>query len=133
MKALMQTFGTFFAKIGTPGRVPSRYRLKSGGDSFFCCLRLDPELVERLELLREEAGNRPLTINSGYRPPRYNNAVGGKRRSRHIAGDAVDISTKRFKGNPRDLIRDARDIFSDGWVRDYRTYVHVDIRDKSVA
>jgi uncharacterized protein YcbK (DUF882 family) len=44
-----------------------------------------------LENLRTSRDNLPLRILSGYRCPRHNTAVGGATRSRHLAGDAVDI------------------------------------------
>lgn len=47
-------------------------------------------LLAALEHLRGEVG-RPLRIISGYRSPSTNAAVGGAPRSRHLAGDAVDI------------------------------------------
>lgn len=54
-------------------------------------LKLPPaELVWRLEALRTRIG-RPLPILSGYRSPSTNRLVGGRRLSRHLRGDAVDI------------------------------------------
>ena len=48
-------------------------------------------LCERvLEPLRAFAGC-PIIINSGYRCPRLNEAVGGSRRSQHMKGEACDI------------------------------------------
>ena len=48
-------------------------------------------LCERvLEPLRDFAGC-PIIINSGYRCPRLNEAVGGSRRSQHMKGEACDI------------------------------------------
>ena len=48
-------------------------------------------LCERvLEPLRAFAGS-PIIINSGYRCPRLNEAVGGSRRSQHMKGEACDI------------------------------------------
>ena len=58
----------------------------------------DPEIItnirnlcERvLEPLRAYAGC-PIIINSGYRCPQLNAAVGGSRRSQHMKGEACDI------------------------------------------
>ena len=45
-----------------------------------------------LEELREKAGQ-PIIINSGYRSPQLNKAVGGASTSNHLTGCAVDIKT----------------------------------------
>ncbi len=45
-----------------------------------------------VECVRTENGDVPLTINSAYRTPVRNRAVGGATESRHIYGDAVDFS-----------------------------------------
>ena len=58
----------------------------------------DPEIISNirnlcervLEPLRAFAGC-PIIINSGYRCPRLNEAVGGSRRSQHMKGEACDI------------------------------------------
>lgn len=49
------------------------------------------ELVSRLELLRRMVGGKPLRIISGIRTAAENQAVGGVRRSQHIARRAADI------------------------------------------
>ena len=43
-----------------------------------------------LEMLRERAGG-PIIINSGYRSPAVNKAVGGVATSNHLSGCAADI------------------------------------------
>ena len=40
-----------------------------------------------------EAWGRPLVVNSGYRCPKLNRAVGGGARSQHTKGEAADIRT----------------------------------------
>lgn len=51
---------------------------------------LDPELIKKLEQLRSFIGQ-PLIINSGYRTPEHNKAVGGSPKSQHMRGTAADI------------------------------------------
>lgn len=46
--------------------------------------------ILRLETVRRELGGR-LRINSGYRDPAYNKAVGGSTNSLHMAFNAVDV------------------------------------------
>ena len=48
-------------------------------------------LVEEvLDPVREAFGG-PVAVNSGYRCPRHNAAVGGVRNSQHLVGEAADI------------------------------------------
>lgn len=50
------------------------------------------ELVETvLQPLRDKVGH-PLHINSGYRCPELNRAVGGAETSQHVKGEAADIA-----------------------------------------
>lgn len=57
------------------------------------CKRLGPSLglLVALERLRESNGGHPLTIVSGFRCVRHNDAVGGAFASRHLEGDAADL------------------------------------------
>ena len=50
-------------------------------------------LMEQLDKIREKWGS-PLYINSGYRCPALNAAVGGVKTSQHQLGVAVDITTR---------------------------------------
>lgn len=51
----------------------------------------DPELIERLELLRRLIGNRPIRIVSGYRSPEHNRRVKGAPKSQHLRNRAADL------------------------------------------
>ena len=55
-------------------------------------------LCEVLEQVRSVLG-KPITINSGYRSPAVNTAVGGKPTSEHCDGRAADIICPAY-GNP---------------------------------
>ena len=48
-------------------------------------------LTKWLEQLRQRCNNTPIVINSGYRSPAVNKAVGGAQNSNHLTGCAVDI------------------------------------------
>jgi uncharacterized protein YcbK (DUF882 family) len=57
-----------------------------------------PEVVENLKALCENVlekirihFGRPLSINSGYRGPKLNKAIGGAKNSQHMTGQAADI------------------------------------------
>lgn len=55
-------------------------------------------LVEAvLDPLRERYGH-PIYVNSGYRCPRLNKAVGGEKTSQHVTGEAADIYVADAKG-----------------------------------
>jgi zinc D-Ala-D-Ala carboxypeptidase len=45
----------------------------------------------KLEALRHALGDRPLTVNGGFRSVSCNSAVGGSATSRHMYGDAADL------------------------------------------
>lgn len=56
-------------------------------------------LINRvLDPVREIWGG-PLTVNSGFRCPVLNKAVGGAASSQHIRGEAADITTGSKEGN----------------------------------
>ena len=59
---------------------------KDGSDKVL----VDDALVELLEQIREAAGG-AVTINSAYRSPAHNAAVGGVSSSQHLYGRAADI------------------------------------------
>lgn len=58
--------------------------------------RLEILIDTLLDPLREEWGS-PIIINSGYRCPLLNKAVGGSKTSSHMSGWAVDMKPKNGK------------------------------------
>ena len=50
-------------------------------------------LIENLLDSIRDAWGKPLHVNSGYRCPALNKAVGGKPTSQHLKGEAADITT----------------------------------------
>lgn len=78
-----------------------------------------------MERVRAALGNLPLHINSWYRSPELNTAVGSKSTSQHITGEAVDFTCAEF-GAPvsickklielKDLIRFDQIIMEGTWV-----------------
>ena len=53
--------------------------------------KMDYRILRALEELRTAVGNKPLAITSGFRCAKHNEKVGGKDKSRHKLGLAVDI------------------------------------------
>jgi uncharacterized protein YcbK (DUF882 family) len=52
--------------------------------------KMDSKFLRRLDRARAIA-EYPFVITSGYRCPTYNMTIGGKKKSAHISGNAVDI------------------------------------------
>ncbi|MEU9199086.1 D-Ala-D-Ala carboxypeptidase family metallohydrolase [Streptomyces sp. NPDC048332] len=50
----------------------------------------------KLEALRHALGDRPITVNSGFRSTSCNSAAGGASNSRHLYGDAADLGGIAF-------------------------------------
>lgn len=53
-------------------------------------LMIVPEAMDKLQALRDRLG-KPMIINSGYRSPEHNRAVGGAAGSMHMQGIAFDV------------------------------------------
>lgn len=92
-----------------------------------CCGRviLHPVLVQRLQMLRDRLG-RPITINSGYRCPAYNQRIGGAPQSLHMQGMAADIVVA---GVPPVQVAAAAEQVGFGGIKAYTGmgFTHVDI------
>jgi len=56
---------------------------------------INSNLVYQLQKLRSAFGL-PIQIASGYRCEEHNEKIGGAKRSQHVMGRAVDISTKNL-------------------------------------
>ena len=63
--------------------------------------RMQALMDECLDKVREMWG-KPIGVNSGYRSPELNKAVGGAKNSQHLRGEAADITTGT-KDNNRKL------------------------------
>ena len=95
---------------------------KDGSDKVL----VDDALVDLLEQIREAAGG-AVTINSGYRSPSHNAAVGGVSSSQHLYGRAADIvvsgASPLLVGQIAEYYLDRR-----GGIGVYQTFTHVDTR-----
>jgi len=56
-----------------------------------------------MELVRLELGGLPININSWYRSPEVNKAVGSKPTSSHVTGFAIDFTCPKY-GSPRKIV-----------------------------
>lgn len=87
-------------------------------------------LAHQLQALRAHIGL-PVIINSGYRSPSHNKAVGGASRSYHLFGMAVDIRVPGM--SPGVLYSTILKLIHEGVMQDgglslYGSFVHYDIR-----
>ncbi|MGI3212841.1 YcbK family protein [Roseovarius tibetensis] len=88
-------------------------------------LKLHPEALDTLQALRDRLG-KPLIVNSGYRSPEHNRAVGGATRSKHMDGTAFDISMANH--DPEAFERAAREVGFLGFGTYPRSnFIHVDL------
>ena len=99
------------------------FACKDGSD----LVLIDEKLVGLLENIREHF-EKPVHINSAFRTESWNDAVGGSRYSRHLAGEAADIVVKNTK--PHDVALYADSVLGKtGGVICYTNFVHVDVRE----
>lgn len=88
------------------------------------------ELAVQLEIIRAHF-NAPIKINSAYRSPEHNVAIGGSKNSQHVLGKAADIVVK---GYTPDEVYDAIEfLIAEGLVKEgglgrYNTFTHYDTR-----
>ena len=86
-----------------------------------------PQVVNLATKSWAEAGLDRMIINSGFRDPGHNDAVGGATHSQHMSANALDISTR---GMSRDQILNLIRIFSKngaGGIGVYANAIHIDI------
>ena len=87
---------------------------------------MESRLLDCLDVLRSRF-NRPLRVLSAFRSPYHNAKVGGAPMSRHLIGDAVDLSI--VNEDKLLLKRLAKDLGFTGFGY-YRTFLHIDLGRK---
>lgn len=60
------------------------------------------KVAQKMEEVRALLRHAPIIINSWYRSPEVNAAVGGSRTSQHCKGEAIDFTARRF-GTPQEI------------------------------
>jgi Peptidase M15 len=83
------------------------------------------EVAKALDKVRAQFGGRPININSWYRPPSVNRAVGGVADSQHILGWGVDIVVSGL--DPLYVYRELSKTWPGGLGKN-RYYTHADLR-----
>jgi len=89
---------------------------------------IEMELIEKLELFRLHIGG-PLIISSGYRTAKWNRMVKGSENSRHMLGQAADISMSQYD---KDRILAFAVHAGFKGIGFYDGFIHLDIRRKPV-
>ncbi len=69
-----------------------------------------------------------LIINSGIRCTQHNFDVGGSPRSRHLTGEAIDISKRTLNHLSDEEIEHAAKIAGFTFIKIYSTFIHLDVR-----
>lgn len=72
------------------GSYPKLVEIPKAGSEIYCNL---VKLIEKLLDPIRSALDQPVTVTSGYRPDKLNNALGGSKTSAHRYGLAADIHT----------------------------------------
>ncbi|WP_289172093.1 D-Ala-D-Ala carboxypeptidase family metallohydrolase [uncultured Parasutterella sp.] len=109
---------------------PSEFESKDGRPSPWPEV-VDPALYHLLEEIRADFGE-PICINSGYRSPEHNAAVGGAKNSYHVKGQAADIrpqysSDKEKWKSSLGRLKIIANRRCKGGVGFYSSFVHVDL------
>ena len=85
---------------------------------------ISPELIQVLEAVRDYAGY-AIKIESGFRCPSHNRAVGGTPQSAHLSGEAADIRIR--SDHERFKFIEAATMAGVSRLGIGRTFLHVDV------
>ena len=88
------------------------------------------KLAENIQIIRNEIGC-ALHVNSAYRSPAHNKAIGGVKNSQHLLGKASDLTSREH--TPYQLYKIIKGLIADGKISKgglglYNSFVHYDIR-----
>jgi hypothetical protein len=84
-------------------------------------------LMWRLEAVREKAGGRAISINSGFRSVAYNDCIGGARASQHMYGTAADARQVKVPNDRQRRIAKRSQFHGIGCYSS-QTHNHLDLR-----
>ena len=106
------------------------FKCKDGSDIPNDVLPNIIELAKNLQVLRDYLG-KSITINSGYRSPKYNAKIGGVKNSQHVKGKAADIVVKGMTPKEVALVIEGlieKGKMKQGGIGIYPNFTHYDIR-----
>ncbi len=84
------------------------------------------ETAKSMDRVRQLLGNKPIIVNSWYRPSSVNAQVGGTKFSRHQYGDAVDFVATHLTPWSVANILEGRHV--KGGYHTYKSFTHIDWR-----
>ncbi|MGB3571093.1 MAG: D-Ala-D-Ala carboxypeptidase family metallohydrolase [Phormidesmis sp.] len=84
------------------------------------------KLCKYMDEIRDYLGGKPIVVNSGYRDPNTNRAVGGVPNSRHIEGDAIDFYVEGM--DVVDTFYKVKKHHTKGGLAVGNGFVHIDLR-----
>ncbi len=84
------------------------------------------KLCKYMDGVRSFLGDKPITINSGYRDPKSNKAVKGASNSRHLYGDAVDFWVEGM--DVEETFQRLKKYHRKGGLAVGKGFVHLDLR-----
>lgn len=87
-------------------------------------LLVNEDAMDKLQALRDKIG-KPFYINSGYRSPEHNRAVGGATHSKHMEGIAFDIS---LSNQDRQILYQEAMAHGFNGIGQYPSFMHIDTR-----
>jgi uncharacterized protein YcbK (DUF882 family) len=102
-----------------------------------CCKKLptagmDKDLINLLEDIRTKL-NKPVTITSGYRCEKHNEACGGAPKSQHLLGQAADIQVSGMSAAEVHLFIEHHFYKRAKGLGKYPRFTHVDVRDGAIT
>lgn len=90
-------------------------------------IAISNKLIKAYKNFRKALGVK-LIVNSGFRCTQHNYDEGGKALSRHLTGEAIDISLKTIDHLTHDEIENFAEACGFTFVLFYKTFVHLDCR-----
>lgn len=87
-------------------------------------LLVNEDALDKLQALRDKVG-KPFHVNSGYRSPEHNSAVGGAPNSKHMEGIAFDISLSNLD---RQILYQEAMAHGFNGIGQYPSFMHIDTR-----
>lgn len=120
----------------TPGEWPCRHftpaEIACRGTGMVMLTPASIDALQRLDQLRDAMGH-PLLVNSGYRSPEHNRAVGGAKASNHMKGIAFDIAMTnvdphRFEREAARLGFNGIGLYPPQKPSGARNFIHIDTR-----